>query len=249
MSKILKTKGLSKSYTDRLGYKINLFSDISIEISSANITSVLAPEGSGKTTLMKLLSGLEEVYSGTINSDFNKTIFIPSKPSSFPWLNVADNVRFNTDLDFESCQDIINKVGLHGYEEHFPHNESFGFRFRVSLARAIANNADLIILDEPFNHLNSITRLDLYKLIRNLHLNDNFTFFLGTSNISEAIFLSEKVYLLSSSPSELIDEIEIKLPQKRSSEIFESSEFIEIRSSIENILLKSSQDKFYNFSL
>ncbi|MDX1701581.1 MAG: ATP-binding cassette domain-containing protein, partial [Melioribacteraceae bacterium] len=156
---------------------------------------------------------------------------------------------FNTDLDFESCQDIINKVGLHGYEEHFPHNESFGFRFRVSLARAIANNADLIILDEPFNHLNSITRLDLYKLIRNLHLNDNFTFFLGTSNISEAIFLSEKVNLLSSSPSELIDEIEIKLPQKRSSEIFESSEFIEIRSSIENILLKSSQDKFYNFSL
>ena len=249
MSKSLRVENLSKSYIDSLGYRIKLLREVSFDIGSNQVTSILAPEGSGKSTLLKMLSGLEDINDGKFYSDFEKAIYIPSNPSSFPWLNVIDNIRVNSFLDNDSCQGIIDKVGLHGYESHFPHNDSIGFRFRVSLARAIANDADLILLDEPFTKLNSTTRIEIYNLIRSLNTDDKLTFFLGTSNISEAIYLSDKIILLSNSLSETIEDIEITLPDKREPKILESSEFAEIRNKIENILIRFSDKKFYSFSL
>ena len=131
----------------------------------------------------------------------------------------------------------------------FFYRKDIGFRFRISLARAIANNADLIILDEPFSELNSTTRIDIYKLIRSLNSNGKLTFFLGTSNISEAIYLSDRVLLLNNTQNESLKEIKIDLPTDRNIDILESSRFTEIRNNIENSLLKFSDKKFYSFSL
>lgn len=240
---------ISKKYTDKVGYSINLLNNISFSIKNSSFVSILAPVGSGKTSLLKILSDLDQPTSGSIESNLSKRIFIPSSPSSFPWLSVVDNIRFNSKLTESEIQEIINKVGLIGYEDHFPNNKSEGFRFRISLGRALANKPEIIIIDQPFSNLNTSTRTEIYSLIRNIYLEYSIPFILGTTNITEAILLSDKIYLMKKNPGEIIDNIEINLPKQRNAEIIESDEFITIRSNIESIFKVRADRQLYNFSI
>ena len=246
---MITTIKISKSYTEKVGYKINLLNEISINVNSNEFLSILAPAGSGKTTLLKILSGLDTPSDGEINSDYNKSIYIPSKPSSFPWLSVFENIKFNSRKNEADLLKIVDMVGLHGYEDHFPHKKSEGFRFRISLGRAIANGPDIIIIDEPFNNLNTATREEIYLLLRNLHQELAIPIILGTTNISEAIFLSDRIYLMKKNPGEIIEEIKTPLPSGRDIRIMQNDIFINIRSEIENKFYKIAGRQLYNFSL
>lgn len=247
--KYFNIENISKKYTDKVGYTINLLKDISLNISKSNFTSVIAPVGSGKTSLLKILSGLDSPTSGKISTNLERRIFIPSSPSSFPWLNVLDNISFNSSLTNKEIVDIIKSVGLNGYENHYPHNNSEGFRFRISLGRAIANNPEMIIIDEPFNNLNAATRTEIYILLRSIINKYSIPIIFGTTNITEAIFLSEEIYLMKKNPGEIIDKIIVDFPANRSTDIFESDKFNELRTKIENIFKKKTDSQLYNFSI
>ena len=240
---------ISKKYSDKVGYSINLLKDISFSIEGKNFISIVAPVGSGKTSLLKILSGLDQPTSGSIDSNLSKRVFIPSSPSSFPWLSVYNNISFNSDLGKSEIQDIINLVGLNGYEDHFPHNKSEGFRFRISLGRALANKPDMIIIDQPFTNLNTSTKTEIYNLIRSIYIQHTIPFILGTTNITEAILLSDEIYLMKKNPGEIIENIKINLPRERKPNIIESEEYLSIRSKIENIFTDKADRQLYNFSI
>ncbi len=246
---ILSVENLSKEYTDKVGYKINLLKNINLHIDNNEFVSILAPSGSGKSSLLKIIG---QVDKPTSCGNFVKgkiTPIIPSKPASFPWLNVYENIKFNSKYSSQQIQEIINLVGLNGYEDHFPNNKSKGFRFRISLGRGLANNPELIIVDEPFNNLNSETRKEMYELLRKINIETKIPFLYGTTNISETIFFSDRIYLMKKNPGEIVDEINVTLPHNRTIDILESEEFISIRTKIENKFKKETDQLFYNFSI
>ena len=248
-NKTLNIENISKRYTDKVGYNINLLKDISLTINPNEFTTILAPVGSGKSSLLKIISDLDQPTEGIISVKFSNIVFIPSKPSSFPWLNVRDNIKFSSKFDSDKIQEIINLVELHGYEDHYPNNKSEGFRFRISLARALANDPNMIVIDEPFNNLNTSTRKEIYQLVRKVSKETNIPFLMGTTNITEAIFLSDKIYLMKKNPGEIIDQLNIDLPSDRKNEIMQTADFIKIRTTIENIFKEKTDRQLYNFSI
>ena len=196
-------ESLSKNYSDISGYTIQLFEDISFNIEAGKITTLLSPNGSGKSTLLKIIAGVEE---GIFEAN-GKRIYIPTKPSSFPWLSVSGNIIFNNkSISSEKLTEIINFVGLEGYEDHFPNNNSIGFRFRISLARAIINNPELILIDESISALPQKRKLEIYTLLRKVTSEKGIPVLYSTSKVSEAIRLSDKIILLSQSPSKIVSE-------------------------------------------
>ena len=248
-SALLKTDRISKSYIDLVGYRINLLQDFSVAVHEKEFVTFLAPAGSGKTSLLKILAGLEMPSDGDVICSQKKRVFIPSKPSSFPWLSVFENISFNSELEETEIQKIIDLVGLHGYEDHIPHNKSEGFRFRISLGRALANKPDILFLDEPFNNLNTATREEIYQLLRRVYLSNSIPFVFGTTNISEAIFLSERIYLMKKNPGEIISELKNRLPSDRNIDIMQDQTFFDLRSEIEQIFQQKAGRQIYNFSI
>ncbi len=246
---ILKLENISKVYTDSVGYKIHLLENISIEIPKNGCSTILAPKGSGKSSLLRIISNLEKETSGTIKKIAKRVVYIPSNPSSFPWMNVQDNIEFGLENTKDDVSGFIEFVGLKGYEDHYPHNKSEGFRFRIALARVLANNSDVIVIDEPFTNLNSVTRQEIYLLMRKVIVETDVTIILGTANITEAIFLSDKIYLMKKKPGEIIDEIKIDLPVDGQDNLLESKDFIKYRNSIEDIYQNKLGRLLYNFSV
>lgn len=251
MNKILEVNNVSKDYNDETGFNVHLLEDISLEVTENSITTILAPAGAGKTSLLKILSGIESLTSGQIkiNSANQRVVYIPSKPSSFPWYSVKQNISL-VNRDDEKIKSIVEFVGLEGYEEHFPDNNSVGFRFRISLARALAVEPSIIILDEPFSkEIKPVTLQRLYELLLSLKSKLGITFLLGTSNLSEAILLSDEIYLMQKEPGKIIDSIQISFDNERNVELMRSEKFIDNRNKIEELLKNQKEQSLSNITI
>jgi len=251
MENIFEVKNLSKDYSDTSGYNIHLLEGITFNLDEGTINSILAPTGAGKSSLLKILAGLEQLTQGTIevNRSNEKVIYIPSKPSSFPWCSVKENLAL-VNSDENRIKEVIEAVGLEGYDDHFPDNDSYGFRLRVSLGRAIIANPKIIILDEPFsNQMKPVTLERMYELVLFLRTKYGITFIIGTSNVPESILLSDKVYLMQKNPGKIIDSIDIKFEEERNLELMHSPKFIGFRNRIEEILRKDKTQKLSNITV
>lgn len=235
--KYFEVRNLSKEYHDEVGFNVNLLEDVSFEVLENSITTILAPTGAGKSSILKIVSGLEFATKGQIeiNSPNRRIVFIPSKPSSFPWYSVRDNINLvkKENVNFE---EVIKLVGLEGYEDHMPDNRSAGFRFRISLARAIAVNTDIITIDEPFKYMAPNARQRIYELILGIKKKTNISFVIATTNLSEAILLSDKIYVMKKNPGKIINSINIDLGRDRSLDSMNSEKFFEYRTHVEKIL-------------
>jgi ABC-type nitrate/sulfonate/bicarbonate transport system ATPase subunit len=244
-------KNISKSFSDGSGLTINLLKNISFSLPDNKICSIVGQSGSGKTSLLKIIAGLEIPSGGEIiNGNNSVLLFIPSEPSSFPWLNVKENILFGlNNTDNNNIEELIKIVGLEGYESHFPHNKSLGFRFRISLARTIIRKPNLIVMDEPFNKMNEETKEELYILLRNINNTLKIPIILGTSNINEAIFLSDKLFLMKNKPGEVFKSMDINLPEKRDSEMFLSEDFNKTRMAVENSYISFESKTIFNISI
>ena len=248
---MIEVKNISKEYTDDSGFKKIILKNVSLDISYEKITSVIAPSGSGKSTLLKIISGLENATHGEVikNGD-QKIIYIPSQSYSFPWLNVEENISFGLHKkDSTKIQSIISFVGLEGYESFHPNNKSYGFRFRIALARSLAHHPTAILLDEPFYQMDVQTKKEILFLIRETQNTYKTTFLLATTNITEALFLSEKIYLMKKDPGEIIVDQMVDLPQKRDDSIYDSEKFIQLRLQIEKSFKKKDSQKLFNLSI
>lgn len=224
---------LTKVYTDVSGFSIKLFEKLSFKILNKSITTILAPKGSGKSSLLKILSGLENPTSGKVK--LNGTVhFISSSGTSFPWMTVEENLLFGlSNIDKNEIKEIISFVGLQGYESHIPHNKSRGFRFRIELGRSLIRKPNFIVIDEPFKKVDSKTKISLIKLIRKA-AERGIGIVLSSSNITEAVFAADAIILLSSSPANLIDEIDNVFSIERDERIFEDTEFVKRKKLLES---------------
>lgn len=259
---ILELSGISKTFSDNYGTRKNVIDNISLKIgtNAPKISSILASFGGGKSTLFKIIAGAEKPDSGVVFLKGEKylrangkIVLIPENPASLPWLNVRKNIELVYRLD--TCRkkggnpeidDLINLVGLSGYENHFPHNNSAGFRFRICIARALLFDPVVLLLDDCFKKMDAATREEMYVLVHEISKKLDSYFLLATTNVSEALRLSGRVFLMSKSPARIYNEFEI------SGDFFQdykNERFIEYRRKIEEAYMIENKQETMNFSI
>ena len=223
---ILDIKSLSKSYFNDSGARQIVLEDVNFQIKSnengGSFTSILAPFGSGKTTLLKILAGLES-YDGEVTLNGKRIekltgeiIYIPEKASSFPWLNVKENIELPSKLYKRNdknlqvnTEELINLVGLRGYEDFYTSSSASGFRQRIAIARALSFNPKFILLDDVLKNLDAETRVEFIELLKLITAEKNTSFLLATTSMTDAILLSQKVFLMRKNPGQIIKELDI----------------------------------------
>lgn len=230
----LEIKNLTKTFINKYGSKLIVLEDISLKLCETDqFTTILAPLGAGKTTLLKSIAGLvshdgEVYFNDRIISEPNgDLIYIPSKNNSLPWLNVRENIQLPYKLrksehekSTSKYDQIIELVGLGGYDKYYPYSVPSGFNIRIALGRALAFEPKFILLDDIFTNLEGETRLELVNSLRKISAYNSVQFILATTNISEATLLSQKIILMNKNPGKIIKEIEIpSLQTEANSEI------------------------------
>jgi NitT/TauT family transport system ATP-binding protein len=212
---------------------------MSFDVRPGEFLSVIGPSGCGKSTLFNVIGGLLTSHEGTV-SVAGETIAGPHKSigmvfqeeSTFPWRNVTDNVAFPLELTgmpkdkrIERARHFISLVGLTGFEKRFPGELSGGMRQRVSLARTLASEPKILLMDEPFAALDEQTRLLLGDKVLQIQQQLKQTTLLITHNITEAVQMSDRILVMTYRPGKLKRIVEINLPRPRTSEIVGSEAF------------------------
>lgn len=199
--------------------KQNILENISLELETGSVCAVIGPSGCGKSTLLNVLAGLNRNYTGNvlinkaIPSPKKQTIgFIPQNYGLLPWLKVKDNIMLGLTIKHKSRaklpQNLITSLGLDKLLERYPKELSGGQQQRVSLARAFALNADLLLMDEPFSALDAITREEMQDVFINLWQKQNVTTVLVTHYVEEALYLGQKIVVMTNSPGKIYKTID-----------------------------------------
>jgi putative hydroxymethylpyrimidine transport system ATP-binding protein len=247
-SSVLSVKELSYSFSKDSAKSI--LSGISIDVKAGEFVSIIGTSGSGKSTLFKLITGLLEPKDGQIwingkQSDkrLGKVAYMPQKDLLLPWRTVIDNILLPIELAKGNKKQLIveirewlSRFGLSEYEEAYPHELSGGMRQRVAFLRTIMTGKDLLLLDEPFGALDSMTKRKMHSWLLSLWGELQKTVLFITHDLEEAILLSDRIYLLPSESNQSIQEMKINLPRPRSSNFIYQSEFIEMRKELERLI-------------
>ncbi len=230
---MIELKNISKEYIAETGFKKVVLKNISCRFQEEKITSIIASKNSGLTTLCKIVCDLETVSDGEIKEDSKrKKNFLPSEPSSFPWRSVFDNITLGlTSFDKDEIIRLIKLAGLEGYEKFHPHNNSLGFRFRISLARSLSRKPLLIVIDNSFCSMDHQTKNEIYSLLKGINQTERIGFLVATTNVTEALLLSDRIYLLGNQPGVMTTHYDVR--KYNVSEI-DSEEFMSWRIKIEN---------------
>jgi NitT/TauT family transport system ATP-binding protein len=218
---------------------ISAVDDVSFDVRPGEFLSVIGPSGCGKSTLFNVIGGLLSNNQGTVRVD-GETISGPHKSigmvfqeeSTFPWRTVVDNVAFPLELigmpknrRIERARHFIALVGLNGFENRFPGELSGGMRQRVSLARTLASEPKILLMDEPFAALDEQTRLLLGDKVLQIQQQLKQTTLLITHNITEAVQMSDRILVMTYRPGKVKRIVDIDLPRPRTSEIVGSEAF------------------------
>jgi NitT/TauT family transport system ATP-binding protein len=205
--------------------------DINLSIKDGEFLSILGPSGCGKSTLLEILAGLQLPTSGEVLFDGKKlkgpgvergVVF--QDPSLYPWRTITQNVELGPELGRISkaarravVQKYLDMVGLKGFESKYPHQLSGGMKQRAGLARALANNPEVLLMDEPFGAVDHLTRLQLQDDLLRIWETEKKTVCFVTHDVSEAVFLGDRVVLLSPRPGQIqaIFEVPYHRPRKR----------------------------------
>ena len=239
-------QNISKNYGD-----VEALKDMSLNFPKGELTSLLGPSGCGKTTLLKIIAGLLEPSSGSVAVN-GRQVTGPGADRAFvfqdfalmPWASVLQNVSFGLEMrgmnknERESiAQNYIEEVGLQGFENSFPHELSGGMRQRVGLARALAVDADVLLMDEPFSAVDEQTRRKFQEDLLQLVANKNKTFIFVTHSIEEAVYVSDQIAILLPRPSRVLEIIRpSNFRAKGVDAIRRDSEYLDIVDNIWNSL-------------
>ena len=251
MDPIINIKNLTKSFFDILtnDYTV-ILNDIDFYINEGEIVSLIGPSGCGKSTLLNIISGLEDPDRGEItitNIDVDNRLgelsYMQQKDLLLPWKTVLGNSILGLEilnkdkyLSEQKALALMDTFGLKGYENYFPNQISGGMRQRASFLRTILTDKKILLLDEPFSSLDSITRLQMQQWLLELWRKFNKTILLVTHDIDEAIFLSDRIYVMKSHLSTSINVIKVDLRRPRNREVVLEQSFLNIKKQILPIL-------------
>ncbi len=208
---------LSKSFDGN----INVIDHLELEIPAGKFVAVLGPTGCGKTTILRMIGGLESPDEGTITFTQSdpQIAFCFQEPRLLPWRDVASNIRLPLEIEGipgaeQRVDKVLEMVGLADAATRMPAALSGGMKMRTSLARALVSKPNLLLLDEPFGALDEVTRYRLDEDVAKLIRNRDTTTLLVTHSITEAVFLADEVVVLSSAPAKIVDRFPIEFDER-----------------------------------
>lgn len=249
----IRVEQVGKTFVKPTGDVVKALSGVNMTLTSGTFYSFVGPSGCGKTTLLHMIHGLMPPTEGQIFLDGNRV----TGPSSnkalvfqqallLPWRDVVDNISFGIENDRSRtkeekrkiCERYIQIVGLKGFEQHYPHELSGGMQQRVNLARALAVDPEILLMDEPFGSLDAQTRLLMQEELQRMvdwKRSGKIVIFV-THDIEEAIFLSDRVFVFSFRPGRIMREIEVPFPTPRTLNVKEDPRFLKIKHDIWGLL-------------
>jgi NitT/TauT family transport system ATP-binding protein len=220
---LLTIEGVSKRFAGVRGGPSTLALErTDLEVAQNDFIAILGPSGCGKSTLLRIVAGLETPSSGRVTLDGRPVAgpgpdrgMVFQSYTLFPWLTVEQNILFGAHSTPERAKELIGRVGLRGFEHHYPKMLSGGMQQRTALARALANDPRILLLDEPFGALDNQTRALMQELLLGIWEADRKTVLFVTHDIDEAIFMANRVAVLSARPGRIKADVEIDLPHPR----------------------------------
>ncbi|MGB8452564.1 MAG: ABC transporter ATP-binding protein [Anaerocolumna sp.] len=242
-------RNLQKVYPSAKGI-VTAMKDVNINVLENEFVSIVGPSGCGKSTLLRMIAGLDTATEGQIVIHDRNIIgpgadrgMVFQSYTLFPWMTVGNNIKFGLKLrkmPKEQQEEIVDRylkvIKLEKFKDSLPRELSGGMKQRVAIARALANSPEVLLMDEPFSALDPKTRADMQLLMRQIWQEEKPTVIFVTHDIEEAIFLSGKIYVLTSRPGIVKAEIPILLPYNRNLSLKDTDEFIKLRKQVNALI-------------
>jgi NitT/TauT family transport system ATP-binding protein len=236
----IRVRGATKIYESKTG-PVHALESFSLDIAEGEFVTVLGPSGCGKTTLLWAMAGLHALTRGEILLDGtgvkgprpHEIGMMFQDANLLPWRNLQKNIELpfaikNRPVDGKRISRLVDQVGLSGFETAYPRELSGGMQQRASIVRALAQDPEVLLMDEPFGALDAFTRDEMNLLLLSLWAETSKTVVFVTHNISEAIFLADRVVVMTPRPGRLARIFEIELPRPRTVEMMFEPDFIEL---------------------
>lgn len=246
----IQVKDLDVTFKDNSGNDVKALTGVNLDIYKGEFISLLGPSGCGKTTLLQSIADLQEPTDGTIRISGQtpkelrlqqKFGFVFQQPVLFDWRTVKKNVELPLEIMYQSKADrakradeMLEMVGLKDFANHFPKQLSGGMQQRVNIARAFGIRPEILLMDEPFSALDEFTKEKLYEDLLRIWRQTNKTIIFVTHNIQEAVFLSDRICVLSPHPGRLSAIVDVDLPRPRTLDMKESAHFNELVLKVRN---------------
>ncbi|MDH5748134.1 MAG: ABC transporter ATP-binding protein [Rhodospirillales bacterium] len=239
----VQAKGVKKHFHSQDGRVVHAIDNVTLDVGEGEFVALLGPSGCGKSTFLFMVAGFEQPSAGTLTLD-GEEIREPGPNRGivfqeyvlFPWRTVKKNIEFGLEIKKiskaerdEKCRDLIHLVGLAGFEDAYPHTLSGGMKQRVSIARALAYDPDVLLMDEPFGALDAQTRRRMIADLVKVHEATKKTFLFVTHSVDEAIGLADRICLFSARPSIIKQEYKVSVPRPRN---VTSDEFVQLEREI-----------------
>lgn len=240
----LKIDQVSRTFPARGGHApTRALEPTNLDVGDNDFVTILGPSGCGKSTLLRIIAGLDRPTSGRVTLDGREVTgpgadrgMVFQSYTLFPWLTVRENIAFglrergvSQDERHKIADGFIKQVGLSGFENHWPKQLSGGMQQRTAIARALANDPKILLLDEPFGALDNQTRALMQEMLLGIWERDQKTVLFVTHDIEEAIFLGSRVVVMSARPGRIKADIRIDLPHPRSYKIKTTPEFTALK--------------------
>jgi NitT/TauT family transport system ATP-binding protein len=236
---------------------VTALENVSLSLESGSFLTLLGPSGCGKSTLLRVIADIVQPNSGEVRvlgrtpaeARRNRDIgFVFQDASLLPWRNVIDNVRLPLEVGGRAPlsagalrpQDLLDLVGLSGWERSLPHELSGGMRQRVAIARALLGGPRILLMDEPFGALDTQTRVVMQEILTNMWQKFRISVLFITHDIEESIFLSDRIYVMTARPGRIKAEIKVPLPRPRTAAMTESPEFMRLVHELKRLIREES---------
>ena len=242
---------IKKTFNGRKDKKETVaISNLTLQVDKNEFVAIVGPSGCGKSTFLLMVAGLETPTSGRlsiegkqINGPDGKRSIVFQEYLLFPWRTVEGNIEFGPRMSKTprddckaSSRDLIELMGLKGFEHCYPHELSGGMKQRVAIARALANKPEVLLMDEPFGALDALTRESLQIELQNIWMRTRCTVLFVTHSISEAIFLADRVAVMSRRPGIIKEEIKIELERPRTRDMHTQKAFTDYEAYLKKIV-------------
>ena len=249
MGKIIEMKNVGKEFVDARD-SVEALVDVNLHVMQNEFVSMLGPSGCGKSTLLKIIAGLDGDYTGSVvvgGKDIKhqkpSVCLMHQRDLLMPWKNVMDNVTLPLMLQGigkherdEKAAMMFSEFGLAGFEQKYPKQLSGGMRQRAALLRTFLCEGDVFLMDEPFAALDWITRFKMRQWLLDIWNHHKKAVVFVTHDIEEAVYLSDRIYILSERPATVVKEVVVDIPRPREKSILERRDFLDIRRGIQNAL-------------